>query len=433
MSHASAGGAAAPARLALWAAFAAVHAWLTWLGVVVVPAESFADVDLYRWWVHLGLEHGRWPVRDEPFVYPAGALLPMVLPALGTTWSTTGYALGWCALVTALDAAATAALVAPGRHLDPGEQVGHGATGDTDPERTSTAGAWWWLAFLTLLGPVAIGRLDAVVAPLMVVALLVGVRRPSVAAALVTVGAWIKVAPGALLLPLLTAARRPVRAVVAPAAAVCAGVLVLLAVGGGLPNAASFALTQTTRGLQTESVAATGWVVAGLWREDVRIVLDEELITWEVTGPGVGGALAVLDVLLVAGVAAGAAALWLARVRGRAVEALLPGALALLTLLVVANRVGSPQFLAWFAAPVAVALARPGRTAPRWRPPLAVVALAPAGLTQLVFPWRYAGLLTGDLATTTTLALRNALLVALLALAVAGLVAVLRDDSPQPS
>lgn len=95
------------AGVALWAAFAAVHAWLTWVGVVVVPAESFADVDLYRWWMHLGLEYGHWPVLDGPWVYPAGALLPMVLPALGTTWSTTGYALGWCALVAVLDAVAT--------------------------------------------------------------------------------------------------------------------------------------------------------------------------------------------------------------------------------------------------------------------------------------------------------------------------------------
>lgn len=404
------------AGVALWAAFAAVHAWLTWVGVVVVPAESFADVDLYRWWMHLGLEYGHWPVLDGPWVYPAGALLPMVLPALGTTWSTTGYALGWCALVAVLDAVATAALVAPAR----------GAHAPAGPERTAAAGAWWWLAFLALLGPVAIGRLDGVVAPLMVLALVHALRRPAVAAALATLGAWVKVAPGALLLPLLAAARRPVREVLAPAAGVCAVVVGLVAAGGGLGHVASFVTTQTTRGLQTESVAATGWVVAGLWRDDVRIELNDALITWEVHGPGTTAVLPVLDLLLVLGVAALAGALWLARLEGRAAPALSPGALALLAVLVVTNRVGSPQFLAWLAAPVAVALARPDRAPARWRRSVATTALVAAALTQVVYPWWYAGLLTGDPLTTALLALRNTLLVVLLALGVAGLVAVLR-------
>ena len=96
--------------VALWVGFALVHGWLTLLGVVVAPGSSFHDVDLYRWWMHLGLADGQWPVLDFPWVYPAGAVAPMLLPELVGTVSTVGYALTWCLLVTLLDGLATAAL-----------------------------------------------------------------------------------------------------------------------------------------------------------------------------------------------------------------------------------------------------------------------------------------------------------------------------------
>lgn len=397
-------------RVALWVTFAVVHGWLTWLGVVVAPVTSFADVDLYRWWMHLGLDWSTWPVLDDPWVYPAGALVPMVLPALVTTTSTAGYALGWCALVTALDAVATAGLL---RHA----------------ANRSPAGSWWWLAYLALLGPVAIGRLDGVVAPLMVLVLVTAARRPAVAAALATFGAWVKVAPAALLLPLVLATRRWLRQVVVPAAAMCAVVVALVAAGGGLANLTSFLDTQSTRDLQAESVGATGWVLARLWRGDVEVALDTEIVTWEVSGPGTTVAPFVLDVLMVLAVAALAGVLWFLRQEGRAQAALVPGTLALLLVLIVTNKVGSPQFLTWLAAPVAVLLSRPQEMAQRRRRAVAGTALAAAALTQAVFPWGYDEFVTGDALLSVVLAVRNALLVALLVMAVRWLLDVARDPN----
>lgn len=404
-------------RVALWAAFAVVHAWLTWLGVAVVRAEAFADVDLYRWWMHLGLEWSTWPVLDGPWVYPAGAVVPMLLPALAGTTSSVGYALGWCALVAALDACATAALLPP--------RDARGAT------RGSAAGAWWWLTFLALLGPVAIGRLDAVVAPLMVLALVAARRRPALATVLATAGAWIKVAPGALVLALFTAARRPVREVVVPAAATCAVVVAAVAAGGGLAHLTSFLTAQGARGLQVESVGATPWMVARLWHEDVVVELDQVLITWQVHGPGTAATAAALGVLMALAVGAVAAALWLARAEGRAAEALVPGVLALLAVLVVTNKVGSPQFLAWLGPPVAVLLARPGRARRGWRRAVAGTTLAAAALTQAVFPWGYPRLLEGDVVLTATLAVRNVLLLVITGLALRALLPTARRARPQ--
>lgn len=399
-------------RVALWSAFAAVHAWLTWLGVVVAPTAAFADLDLYRWWMHLGLDWSTWPVLDAPWVYPAGAIGPMVLPALGSTTSTAGYALGWCFLVTALDAAAMITLL---------------SRGDPD-ERRSPAGAWWWLGYLLLLGPVAIGRLDGVVTPVMMIALVVALRRPAVASVLLTVGAWIKVAPGALLLPLVLAVRRPLRQVVVPAAATCLVVVGLVTAGGGAGNIASFVGTQSTRGLQAEAVAATPWMVSRLWRGDVSAELNTELITWEVHGPGTGGTVWVVDALMLLAVSAIAAMMWFARLEGRGRRALLPGALLLVVVLIVLNKVGSPQFLAWLAAPIATALCRPDASPRRRRRAVAGTALVAALLTQVVFPWGYTDLIVGEAGMTLALAARNVLLVVLLGLAVSGLVASATDE-----
>lgn len=386
----------------------------------MVPAEAFHDVDLYRWWAHLALAEGTWPVLDEPWVYPAGALAPVVLPGLATTWSTPGYAVVWCLLVTALDALAVDRLL---------RRTPHG--------RRAAA---WWLAFLVLLGPVWLGRLDGVVAPLVVVALAEALRRPAVASALLTVGAWVKVAPGAVLLPLAAAARRPLRHVVVPAALVTVVVAgVALGLGAG-ERVASFLSAQDGRGLQTESVTATPWVLASVWRDDVTIELHPELVTWEVRGPGAATAAGVLDVLLPVAVLAVAGVLVLARLRGRGVDALVPGAVVLLVLLVVVNKVGSPQFLAWIGAGVAVLVAArppddgdPGPSgavrALRGLGAVPGLALLAAALTQAVFPWGYAALLGGVPALAVVLAVRNVVLVVLLVLAARRLRgAVARDD-----
>ena len=380
--------------LLVWLAFGVVHAALVVLGVLVVPAEAWWDVDLYRWWAgaFLGFDAPR-PVLDEPWVYPPGALVPVVLPGLVTVVSPPGYALAWAAVVTALDAVVVAVLL----------------------RRGATTAALWWLAFLLALGPVALGRLDAVVAALATLGLLAADGgRGRLGATLLTAGGWVKVASGPLLLPLAAAARRPWRDVVAPTAAVSGLVVAAVLAVGGSPF--GFLATQSERGLQAESVAATPWVLAAALEGRSAVTFDEELVTFEVADPAATATAAVLDGVLVAGLAVAAVLLLLARRHGRAAAALLPASLALTAWLVVANKVGSPQFVAWLAAPVVAALAarRAGAA------PAAGVALGVAALTQVLFPWGYEGLVAGAPGTAAVLAARNAGLVALLAIGLVG-------------
>ena len=394
-------------RIVLFTAFLAVHAWLALEGTVDRPS-TFHDVDLYRHWVGLGLHGGQWPVLDYPWVYPPGALAPMFVAAVAGTMHTTTYAVVWCGLVTLLDLIAVLVLI----------------------RRGNLRGAWWWIGFQTLLGLIAMGRLDAIATPIMVIALSLALERPRLSAALLTVGAWIKVAPGAVVVALAAAVRRPVRDVIVPAVVTCAVIVGAVVAGGGAANLLSFLSTQGTRGLQVESVAATPWVLAASADRNIVIAFNQPIVTFEITGPGTATVAKALDVALLLAFIVLAALIWRARRRGPHV--LLTAALATLALQIVLNKVGSPQFISWLAAPVAVALShglgssdRPARPAREewhsWRV-LAVLLLAVAGLTQAVYPIGYGGLLTEHLTMALVLAVRNLLVVAVLAMTVVALV-----------
>lgn len=399
---------------AVWVAFLAVHAWLAYVGVVLIPQKAFWDLELYRYWMWLGVHEGQWPVLSGDWVYPVGAIGPMLAAAATGQWTGPEYAVTWSVLVTALDAAALGVLLHAPRLARPA-----GTGGRRPHEPRTTTGAWWWIGFLALLGPIAMGRLDAVVAPLVVVALAVTLRHPRVSSVLLTVAAWIKVAPGALLLAVVVAVRRPWRDVVLPAAVVSVVVVgAVLALGGGA-HVASFLGEQEDRGLQIEAVGATPWVLVGVFSDTVRRHLNEPIVTWEVSGPGTAGAADALGALFFVGLAACAALLWWRRrhlgdrfwedaVAQR--ELVVRGALLLVLATIVFNKVGSPQYVGWLAPPVAVALAL---RLPGWRTTAWTVA-GVAAATQVVFPWGYDQILGGGLLVTAVLAARNVALVVLL-------------------
>lgn len=376
-----------------------MHAWIGFVGVVWIPQQAFWDLDLYRYWMWLGLHNGVWPVLSADSVYPAGALMPMLLPALlGGTQAGAGYALAWTAMIAALNAWGVVWLL-----RRPNGEVA----------------AWWWVGFVFALGPVGVGRLDAVVAPLTVIGLLEAVRRPRLASALLTAGAWIKVAPGALVAAVFYAAQRPWREVVAPALAVSLAVVLPVVLFGGAPHLLSFLADQGSRGLQVEAPGATPWLLAGLFTTSVTRYLNQELISWEISGPGTVAMATALGFAFVVGLAAVVVLLWWVRARlgrrfwvldGVREQLVASGALLLVLTMLVTNKVGSPQYMVWLVAPVAVALAQ---GLPGWR----ITALTVLGIgaaTQLVFPWSYDWIIAGAPAATLVLAARNVALVVLL-------------------
>lgn len=378
-------------RGALWGAFAAVHLALALLNLYA-PGWPLGDVEsvYLRWteqaangWLRIGI--------DAPWVYPILAFAPMTASlAFGAEW----YPVTWLALMTILDGIAFAVLL-----------------GTRRLSRTRSVAAWWWLGFLAALGPIALGRIDAVTVPIALVGLLLAAGRPRVAAALLTIATWVKVWPAALLAALAIAHRRRFE-VVTVAVALSIGIVgVCLLAGSGL-NVFGFIGQQTGRGLQVEAPIGVPWlwaIVTGA--EEVAIEYDREILTYQITGPGTAAAASVTTPAMAIGVLAVALVGIRAARRGAPIGRILaPLALALVVVLMLANKVGSPQFVTWLAAPIVLGLATAAR---RFTVP-AVLAVVVALLTHLIYPYWYGWLLAASPGSVLLLTAKAVLLVVLL-------------------
>lgn len=382
---------------ALWLVFLTIHAVQAHWNLTS-DTNPFADVTVvYRGWTEQ-VRNGSVPGIDEPFVYPLLAILPMLATAaiVDAAGSHLSYGAAWMLLITAGHAAAFAGLAFA--RLDAPQAPGR------------RRAAWWWLAFLAVLGPVATGRIDAVAAPIAILALLLLRRHPAVCGALLAIGAWVKVWPAALLAALFVASRRRLRLFASASGTGLAVLLGALLLGAGA-NALSFVSGQTGRGLQVEAPAALVpmWHAA-LGTPGYRAGYDREILTVQVTGPGTEAiafwttpamGFAVLLLVLLG---------LLRRRRGASFTSLAPVlSLGLVTVLVVSNKVGSPQFVTWIGATVAVGLV----WSPRGFAVPAGLTLAIAAATCWIYPWNYPHIMTPTVLGVTVLTIRNLLELAL--------------------
>ncbi|MBD8727473.1 DUF2029 domain-containing protein [Frigoribacterium sp. CFBP 13707] len=355
-------------------------------------------LSVYSTWMQRGVGAGDWVGIDRPWVYPILAAVPMLLARVG---GPEHYGTAWLTIVLLLDAAALAVLTRGGRR--------------------ELAAAWWWLAFLVVLGPIAVGRIDAVTVALALVGLLLLTARPTLAAALLTVAAWVKVWPAALVVAALIAVRRRRDVLTAAVTTSVVVVAISLVLGSGA-TVLGFVGQQAGRGLQVESLTAVPW----LWRAasgaaDTTVYYDRDILTFQVSGPGVALAAQATTVVMALVVLA-VVLLGLRAVRsGASAERLLaPLSLGLVTALIVTNKVGSPQFVSWLAVPVVVGLVLQRRGGPSFVVP-AALSLVVAGLTQVIYPWCYDSLLAAEPWIVLVATLRGVAEVGLLALAAAQL------------
>ena len=395
--------------IVLWSAFVVTHFVLGMLGLYG-PGLPLGDVTfVYKFWVENGLSADIWVGLDTVWVYPIVALLPMLVAyAFGPDF----YAPTWLTFVMFVDAAAFAVIV--GFHRD---------------RRLAPVG-WWWLAFLLLLGPVALGRIDSITVPVAIIGVLVLASFPRVAAVLLTVATWIKVWPAALIAAAIVAmrARRTIALTALVASAAIA--IVALALGAG-SNLLSFITQQAGRGLQVESPIGTFWMWDAFATQSTRSIVyyDQAILTYQVVGPGAVTAAAVMTPLLAIVTAILLVVGFLAMRRGvPAAELLPPLTLAITTALILFNKVGSPQFVTWLAVPVVLGLtaSATGRGG-SFRVPV-VLTLVIAGLTQAIYPYLYSQLLGLDFTLLLVLTARNILYAVLLVWAVAAVVDALRYE-----
>ncbi|MGA1837791.1 glycosyltransferase 87 family protein [Herbiconiux sp. 11R-BC] len=400
----------------LWCAFLATHLWLGYDGLYN-PNEPFGDVTgVYLPWVQQSLDGFRLGI-DGPWVYPILAFLPMLASmVLGPGL----YGVGWMIMVTLADAAIFAYLITRVRPV----AAAQGSAADeavdpavvdyaTETSRRITA-AWWWLGFLLLLGPVSLGRIDIFTVDLVIAGLLVVSTRPALAGVLLALATWVKVWPAAIVAAAVIAVRRRFRVAVGAVVTLVGVALVAFAFGSGL-NVFSFISEQNGRGMQVESPASTLWMWLAFAGDRSQVFFDSQIITFEVAGPGSGVAAKLMTPLLVVAVAAILVLAFLVVRSGASATVVLPPlALALVTALIVFNKVGSPQFMVWLSAPIILGIATQGR---RFFVP-AIVAFVMGGLTQIIYPIAYDWVIGLDPVLLTVLTVRNLLTVTLLVMAV---------------
>jgi len=387
--------------LLLWAAFILAHLWLGVLNLYG-PGLPFGDVTIvYRFWTDQALVSNYWVGIDGSWVYPIVALVPMLLARV---FGPELFPNTWLSLVLVLDIVAFGVITGWGR------------------TRRNTGVAWWWVAFLLLLGPIALGRIDSITVPLAIVGALLVATRPRAAAVILTVATWIKVWPAALLAAILISVRARAQVVVGAVVTSVAIIAVALSFGAGA-NVFSFVTQQSVRGLQVEAPISTIW----LWQEfagaaNTFVYYDRGFLTWQVRGPGVEVASMLMNPLMILVVLA-LTLLSLLAVRNRVpVQDLLPPlSLAYVVAVIAFNKVGSPQYITWLAVPIILGLATNavGRGRP-FRTP-AIIVLVVAGLTQLIYPYLYGYVLGLNPAMLIVLSVRNLLYFVLLGWAVATL------------
>ena len=396
----------------LWIAFFVVHVAVAILGFVL-PNGPMGDVtNVYDPWSRAALNGTAVVGITEAWVYPQLALIPLLLAQLFTVIA--GYEVAWAVFVTVCDAVVFAMLLCRGR-----------STG-------RSVAAWFLLAFIVLLGPVEMYRLDAVTVPLAIAGSLFLVGRPWLGSMLLAVATWIKVWPAALIAAAMIAVRRRL-AVLGGAVIVSGATLAVVVAAGGAPHAFGFIADQADRGLQVEAPVSSFYlwgVVLGLpgWSIDY----SRELLTFEVTGPNVDVVIALMTPILVVAVLAVAAIGALRAWRGASFVRLFPPlSLGLVLAFIVFNKVGSPQYVTWIIAPLTVALVIDRH---RWWGP-AALGLGIALLTQLVYPITYYAMLDGAPVASALLTIRNILLIVLLGWVIVRLVRVpgrVRTAVPAP-
>ncbi|MCL2614476.1 MAG: glycosyltransferase 87 family protein [Nocardioidaceae bacterium] len=395
--------------------------WLLWvltravLVILLVTAEQGGLSDL-NYYLHSFRDFGRYGWSGTLAEYPLPAVLLLIAPyAVLAAIGHSGWApVAWVAMMLVADLVVMLVVRRCG----------------------STAAALLWLLATPALGSFVYARFDLVPGLLTAVAVLAMGDRPRRSALFAALATALKYTP-VLVLPALLAAhrsRRRVVLVVAAVGAVTAGVTVAL---GGADRLLSPLRYQSDRGLQIESVLASGPMLARALSPSRYRIWFAPSKSWEITGPGVATALLVTTAVTVLALLA---LIWLWvrawRLGDRpTTERTTWLALAATLAFIVSGKVLSPQYLGWLLPVAVVGVAATYDEARarlvRWTIGLLVVA----ALTHVVWPYAYGRLMyvgPGTTPVTLVLVIRNLMLVALLAWALVECVRVTRLPVDEP-
>lgn len=328
--------------------------------------------------------------------YPDAGVWPVRFLALltGDSWET--FRVGFLVMCLLLDAAFLALIL---RRTD----------------RSRLTAGWFWVCFGLAVGHVFYLRLDLFPGLLVAAFGALLFHRPAWASVALAAATAVKLWPGVLAASLVGGLRRAGTwlRLLAFFGSLAAFALVTV-VTSGVDRLISPLTYQGERGLQIESLAATPFMLDAHRNPTDYWIRYSSSKSFEIHGPVTDGAVTAVDVgiLVVLGFAVIVAATMMLTDRWHPRSAL-AFALLLVLLLIVTNKVFSPQYLVWIGPLLAVCLC----VSADWQVrAMAVLTVIAAGLTFLIYPVHY-DVLYQDIASAglplTLLVARNGLVVLL--------------------
>ncbi len=350
------------------------------------------DVDLYNFWAK-GLIKGIFPIEDSMWQYPPLAGVVFAIPQ----WLFGNALTGFIVFMIVVDLLILITLLIAG--------LNRFKFNSSSTSLNGLSGAWFWVLWPILMGPLALTRFDVVptlFALLALIALSNKKIRPYLSGFLLGIGALVK------LWPMLLFVIYPKKLMMKVSASfVSTSVLVILFMSTWSVGFTNFLNNQTSRGLQVESIAATPFVLAKLFGANVEYPFRYGSLEVQAAFATEIGFLLNLFTLIVFII------LFILNYQNKLNNLnIFDKALVVVMISIALSRVFSPQFWVWLGGLAALALVNKETKLKK----VIVLLSISAFLTQLLYPGQYVQLLSGEFFATLLQLTRVTLFVWALAL-----------------
>ena len=334
------------------------------------------DVDLYNFWSQ-GLVKGIFPIDDSMWQYPPLAGIVFAIPQ----WIVGNSLTGFIAFMAIFDLLILITLLTTG--------LNRFKTNSTTTSFHGLSGAWFWVLWPIVMGPLTLTRFDVVptfFALLALIALSTKNVRPYLSGFLISIGALVKLWPMLLLFIYPKAVLRKVSA-----SFISTTVLFLLFMSTWSVGFANFLNNQSSRGLQVESIAASPFVLAKFLGKNVEYPFQYGSL--EVNAQFATQVALLLNLMTII---VFAIILLLNYQNKLNYLNLIDKALVIVMISISLSRVFSPQFWVWIGGLAALALISKETKLKK----VIILLTISAFLTQLIYPGQYIQLLSGDFFAT---------------------------------
>ncbi len=334
------------------------------------------DVDLYNFWAK-GLVQGIFPIDDSMWQYPPLAGIVFAIPQ----WIVGNSLTGFIAFMAIFDLLILITLLITGLNRF-----------NTNSNTTSfygLSGAWFWVLWPIVMGPLTLTRFDVVPTFFALLALLALSNkkvRPYLSGFLLSIGALVKLWPMLLLVIYPKAVLSKVSA-----SFISTAVLFLLFMSTWSVGFTNFLNNQSSRGLQVESIAASPFVLAKFLGKNVEYPFQYGSL--EVNAQFASQIAVMLNLLTIIVFAVILVLNYQNRLN---YLNLVDKSLVIVMISISLSRVFSPQFWVWIGGLAALALINKETKLKK----VIILLTISAFLTQLIYPGQYIQLLSGDFFAT---------------------------------